>query len=351
MEGKGKKSFLGVLIFSVIVGKSLLFATDFPSMPSIDSPSMPSMSGSSYQPSTPWRGSAPYVPSQQVDTTDSNTSGTNSADNAEEIAETVAGVALTAQSISGLGGLDALDSLGGLEGLTGISGLDGLNGLEALQGIDSLSNLKDEDDLRDYLLELTGSKTDSSDKENSSKTSENSATATVSSNQTSSADNATLQQILKQLEILAAQQKAQEATASKTVAPQKTETPVTSRILRFRANATDLLPSCKTVYFSQPDPAGMFMLTGDRVINAGGKERNETFYFLFNPTLDESGKFIYQVEAQLVQDWTSERSELYPLSSPLPLTATRTGNLVTLRHSLDNWNLDLLLDLGELQGN
>ena len=41
-----------------------LFASDFPSMPSIDSPSMPSLSSPSSGPATPWRGGAPYIPSQ-----------------------------------------------------------------------------------------------------------------------------------------------------------------------------------------------------------------------------------------------------------------------------------------------
>jgi hypothetical protein len=103
------------------------------------------------------------------------------------------------------------------------------------------------------------------------------------------------------------------------------------------------------VYFSQPDPAGIFLLTGDRVVKAGGKDRNETFYFLFTPTLDAEGKFIYTVEAELTQDWAAERSELYPLTTSMPLTATRTGNLITLRHNTEGWNLDLLLDLREAE--
>ena len=103
------------------------------------------------------------------------------------------------------------------------------------------------------------------------------------------------------------------------------------------------------MYFSQPDPAGIFLLTGDRGVKAGGKDRNETFYFLFTPTLDAEGKFIYQVEAELTQDWAVDRSELYPLTTALPLTATRTGNLITLRHNSEGWNLDLLLDLREAE--
>ena len=86
------------------------------------------------------------------------------------------------------------------------------------------------------------------------------------------------------------------------------------------------------------------------IVHGGGKERNETFYFLFTPTLNQEGSFIYQVEAQLMQDWPTERSELYPLTANLSLTATRTGNLVALRHTSADWTLDLLLDLREVHG-
>ena len=48
-----------------------------------------------------------------------------------------------------------------------------------------------------------------------------------------------------------------------------------------------------------------------------------------------------------MQDWPTERSELYPLTASLPLSATRTGNLVALRHTSADWTLDLLLDLRE----
>lgn len=356
-------------------GQSALCASDFPSMPSIDSPSMPSLSAPASRPSVPWRGSAPYVPSQQplqqekAGESASDSAGTT--EKTDKAQETVAGLALTAQSISGLGGLEALSGLGGLGSLTGISGLDSLSGLDALKGLDSLLKIKDEDELQEYLLRLAGqSPADAAEaaKTASSATPEapsaesaagsaakTTAPATAASpeeaapQETVSSETTTLQQILEKLEELAAAKEAEKKASEAAPTPnsQKTGNLSPSRILRFRANATDVLPSCTTVYFSQPDPAGIFLLTGDRIVKAGGKDRNETFYFLFTPTLDEDGSFIYKVESQLMQDWTSERSELYPLASGLPLTATRTGNLVTLRHSASTWNLDLLLDLRE----
>ena len=338
-----------------------LFASDFPSMPSIDSPSMPSLSNPSSRPPAPWRGSAPYLPSQASPAQQQSADKSDSTDTKD----TAAGLALTAQSISGLGGLEALESLGGLGGLGGLSGLGGLNGLDALKSLEALKNLEDEDDLKEYLSDLSDSSgldtkaleealealrdsADSADSTDMAKV----AADTPSGSASDEATAATLQQILHQLEILATQRDVaqQESSQAATQEPVKTENLSPSRILRFRANATDLLPTCTTVYFSQPDPAGAFLLTGDRLVKAGGKERNETFYFLFTPTLDESGSLVYTVEAQLMQDWTSERSELYPLTTSLPLSATRTGNLVTLRHNSDSWSLDLLLDLREGHG-
>ena len=322
------------LVFGLCAG---LFALDFPT---VDSPSMPSISGSSSGPSTPWRGSAPYVPSQQSQS-QTEASQTNSSD--QELSDTVAGLALTAQSISGLGGLEALESLGGLGELTGLSGISSLTGLDTKSLEAALEKLQDSS--------KTSQTTDASATADSGKT--------ASSETLSSETVATLQQILQKLELLAeAQAASQKETESTSFTPNKSAANIgtsgttnlsPSRILRFRANATDLLPSCKTVYFSQPDPAGIFLLTGDRVVKAGGKDRNETFYFLFTPTLDAEGKFLYKVEAELTQDWAADRSELYPLTTSLPLTATRTGNLITLRHNSEDWNLDLLLDLREAE--
>ncbi len=347
-----------------------LFASDFPSMPSIDSPSMPSLSNPSSGPATPWRGGAPYIPSQASPTQQQSADKSDSTDTKD----TAAGLALTAQSISGLGGLEALESLsgslGGLGGLGELSGLGGLNGLDALKSLEALKGVEDEDDLKEYLSALSGSSgvdtkalEDALEKLQDRADSTDTAKAAADTPSGSASDEgtaATLQQILRQLEILA-QQSGGDKTVQET-APQKgdsgsdpserqgPENLSPSRILRFRANATDLLPTCTTVYFSQPDPAGAFLLTGDRLVKAGGKERNETFYFLFTPTLNQEGSFIYQVEAQLMQDWPTERSELYPLTASLPLSATRTGNLVALRHTSADWTLDLLLDLREVHG-
>ena len=367
-----KKLCVKALCMSLVFGLSAsLFALEFPT---VESPSMPSISGSSSGPSTPWRGSASYVPNQQ---SQSQTEAGKTNSTGQEAKDSAAGLALTAQSISGLGGLEALESLGGLSGLTGLSGLGGLNGLDALKSLEALQGGENEEDLKEYLSKLAGNSgldtksleaaleklQDASNTSQTAETTDASATAgsgkTALSETLSSETVATLQQILQKLELLAeSQATSQKETESTSSTPNKsaanTGTSGTtnlspSRILRFRANATDLLPSCKTVYFSQPDPAGIFLLTGDRVVKAGGKDRNETFYFLFTPTLDAEGKFLYKVEAELTQDWAADRSELYPLTTSLPLTATRTGNLITLRHNSEDWNLDLLLDLREAE--
>ena len=40
-------------------------------------------------------------------------------------------------------------------------------------------------------------------------------------------------------------------------------------------------------------------------------------------------------------------SKLYPLTEKPSLIARKTGNLITLKYSAENWNLDILIDLRE----
>ena len=153
-----KTSLLKISLFAVALWVTGglgggLFASDFPSMPSIDSPSMPSLSSPSSRPPSPWRGSAPYIPSQQNQASPDSNQAASSDQNTKD---TAAGLALTAQSISGLGGLEALESLGGLGGLEGLSGLGGLNGLDALKSLEALQGVENEEDLKEYLSKLAG---------------------------------------------------------------------------------------------------------------------------------------------------------------------------------------------------
>jgi hypothetical protein len=117
-------------------------------------------------------------------------------------------------------------------------------------------------------------------------------------------------------------------------------------ILRFTVNGHDIRPSCRTVYFSDRESDGTFMLTGDRRYTADGRTRSETFYLLFK-SLGSSGSCMqYSVQPALVQDSTNVNSYLYKLSQKNTVTAVKTGNLVTMRISDPSYSLDLLLDTG-----
>lgn len=126
------------------------------------------------------------------------------------------------------------------------------------------------------------------------------------------------------------------STAQATAAP---------RILRFLVNSYDVLPSCKQLYFSTQESDGSFLMTGDRKYNADGKLRTETFYLLFRATGSKSGSTSYNVVPSLSQDYENQNSFLYQLATRNSLTATRTGNLVTMHIADGSWNCDLLLTM------
>lgn len=282
---------------------------DFPSMPSVSSPSMPEIGG------------APYVPHRSTNGGNSS-SGQDSAQSDTGVKPSAAGLALSAENISELGGLEALGTLTGngplgsyLSALSGISGLSGSETLgEAVQAIAAKS-------------------------------------AAEPNSAASKATNEVLSQILEQLRLIAEKEKSSTLAESGTHAENSaTEAASQSKILRFLANGSDILGTCRTVYFSEPEANGVFLLTGDRVFHIGSQRHSETFYFLFKPQTSRDGNFFYDVEAELSQDASAPGSKLFPLAEAAGLTARRTGNLVTLRHAGDGWSLDILIDLRENAG-
>ena len=274
-------------------------------MPSISAPSMPQI------------GEDPYGP---WSSNQGNTSATESKTE-KTINSTVAGQALSAETISGLGGLEALSGLSESSDLSSymsaISGLTGLTGSNSdlASTIHNLTNTNNKDATNTMLVQILEELKKISEKENSKGSLEKTEITTTTS-----------------------------LDKSEFYSPTEIQG---SKLLRFKAKNTDLLGTCRTVYFSEPEANGIFLLTGDRVFYVGSKLRNETFYFLFKPQKNENGQFIYSVEAEVVQDQETTGSNLFELTKNLPLTATRTGNLVTLRYSADEWNLDILLDLQE----
>lgn len=278
-------------------------------MPSVSEPTMPTLDGK------PYVGQPPYIPqssnSKQSSQTETDTSDT--AENTNTTSTTYAATeknsdnsnlsnVLTAQTISGLGGLSSLT--------------------------DTLSALTSSQNASSYLpalSQLTGTTLSQTD------------------------SNATLESILKELQKLSQKETSQQNSTQKVITTatwdNSSQTESQSKLLRFRVNNTDILNTCQTIYFSQPEENGLFLLTGDRSYYIDNRPYEETFYFLFTPALDDKGVFYYEVEGDIMQNAPITGSKLYPLTEKPSLIARKTGNLITLKYNAENWNLDILIDL------
>ena len=117
-------------------------------------------------------------------------------------------------------------------------------------------------------------------------------------------------------------------------------------LLRFTVNGYSLISTCRTVYVSDTQADGSFLVTGDRRYLSNGLFYTETFYLLFRPSGAQNGTETYTVAASVSQDRANPYSYVYRLSTRPTLTASRTGNLVSLQDHDDRWNADLLLDIG-----
>ena len=160
-------------------------------------------------------------------------------------------------------------------------------------------------------------------------------------------DSETLKQILSELNELKSQF-SNGTTASEKSAGENAFSNIVKKepkILRFIVNGYDILATCKKIYFSELETDGTFLLTGDRKYMSEGKARSETFYFYFHAQGTENGITKYAVTPAVSQDYENQYSYLYQLTQKNTLTADRTGNLVTLRVSDGEWNMDVLLSL------
>lgn len=125
---------------------------------------------------------------------------------------------------------------------------------------------------------------------------------------------------------------------------QNTKSP---KILRFLVNGYNVLDTCRTIHFSKKEKDGTFLLTGDRKYYNNNITRDETFYFLFKPNTNNSSTTEYNVIPNIIQDSKNEKSILFNIANEENFIATKTGNLVSVKKSSDNINIDLLLDIGE----
>ncbi|MCI5665478.1 MAG: hypothetical protein SOW31_04505 [Treponema sp.] len=116
-------------------------------------------------------------------------------------------------------------------------------------------------------------------------------------------------------------------------------------ILRFKVNGNSLVDSFKTVFFSESEADGTFLLTADRVYYVNQKVQKETVYLLFKTKRNNGSTTIYSVIPTLMQDTPNENSFLYRMCQQIDIEAQKTGNLVAVHMSREQFSLDILLDL------
>lgn len=114
-------------------------------------------------------------------------------------------------------------------------------------------------------------------------------------------------------------------------------------ILRFLINGTDMIPFCKTVFFSSAETDGSFLLTGDCHYELNGSTRNETFYLLFRSTGSKNASQEFSVTTSVFQDKEDNSTYLYALTKIGNLTAQKTGNLISLKSKENGTVLNMLL--------
>ncbi len=114
-------------------------------------------------------------------------------------------------------------------------------------------------------------------------------------------------------------------------------------ILRFLINGTDMIPFCKTVFFSSAETDGSFLLTGDCRYELNGETRNETFFLLFRSTGSKNATQEFSVTASVFQDKEDSSTYLYALTKISSLTAQKTGSLISLKSKENGTVLNMLL--------
>lgn len=165
---------------------------------------------------------------------------------------------------------------------------------------------------------------------------------TLLNGQTGQTNDKLLTQILNELNEIKANQKTIMQTDVSKLKPAN-EPPA---IRRFVINSHDILKSCNTVYFSNVEADGSFLLTGDCKSIYGNAVLEETFYMLFKSCGTKEGRCVYSVEFSVSQKRENQNSLLYKLSTQENISAQRIGNLITVRKNEQTFKTDMLIDIG-----
>jgi len=290
---KSKKAVLASVILMWTGLSFSIFAQslDMPEMPEM--PSMPTIGGGFYTPSFPTR-------------VKNNTQNQNTTENGKEKNETVLTESITPESV-----LTSNLTKGNILTAYDISSLYDSGLFSNLSSLDT--------------------------------------TSTMSNYNTTSSTNVLLQQVLNGLNDLKKQQQNASAKEKNELNATKTDSENFKKrepsILRFKINGYNIADSLTKVFFSDTEPDGSFLLTGDRRYFVNQQARTETFYMLFKTIGSNGSTLTYRVQPTLVQDHKNENSYVYKLAGVKNLTAEKTGNLVVIHYSGDSVNADLLLDI------
>ncbi len=117
-------------------------------------------------------------------------------------------------------------------------------------------------------------------------------------------------------------------------------------ILRFVVGTTDVLSSCRQIFFSEKEDDGSFLLTGDARTLVNGMPVNETFYLLFSVSGTSNSRLVYTVTPTIIQDAPVE-TPLKLFCTPEKMEAVKTGNLLTVHTSCNATNMDMLINIGK----
>ena len=290
---KSKKAVLASVLLMLSGLSFSIFAQslDMPEMPEM--PSMPTIGGGFYTPSFPTR-------------VKNNTQNQNTTENGKEKNETVLTESITPESV-----LTSNLTKGNILTAYDISSLYDSGLFSNLSSLDT--------------------------------------TSTMSNYNTTSSTNVLLQQVLNGLNDLKKQQQNASAKEKNELNATKTDSENFKKrepsILRFKINGYNIADSLTKVFFSDTEPDGSFLLTGDRRYFVNQQVRTETFYMLFKTIGSNGSTLTYRVQPTLVQDHKNENSYVYKLAGVKNLTAEKTGNLVVIHYSGDSVNADLLLDI------
>lgn len=276
-----------------VLASGALYSQAMPSMPEmpvVTSPSMPSM---------PSVGSPYYKPQMPGYNNSSSTTSQSSSTSTQSTSSSTTSSAKTAQTLSTLTTASLTDSL-------------------SASDVSTLYN----SGLFDNLSSILGTGVSSSD----------------------SSTNLLLQEILVSLNELK-QQNTSVIQSSQTQTQNASFKEREPSILRFKVNGNSIVDSFKTVFFSESEADGTFLLTADRVYYVNQKAQKETIYLLFKTKRSNGSTTIFTVVPTLIQDTKNENSFLYRMCEQTDIEAQKTGNLVAVHLSRDQFSLDILLDL------